>query len=324
MALEAGAHLDPSDQRDRNGVQWSLKSLKVVLREIRANTRPGLLGHQKEFEHHLQRFLERHQEYYQRRQLNAKLPTWTPNWALPLMSPHQSLLLLSEESRNAYRAAGRTRPQIRYDESSRAMIMSGILIDHVAHVPRSATGNGGDPLKTFWKAARLYAEPGQIGSPYGAYAESLEAFRRLLSLGRTPLSPLTLQLVILEAGSDDGHLLTSVTPAATATTEAMQDEVLSVYKAWVGDVGRQFFITRSGYYGAGPTAVETGDLVLIPFGGKVPLLLRSNGPVCYLVEECCKLHFACPDVWSRSSTRVLRDRGGESMFWCVSFIVAGD
>ncbi|SPQ19823.1 586d3058-78b9-433b-b0f1-b8c67c5ce706 [Thermothielavioides terrestris] len=56
----------------------------------------------------------------------------------------------------------------------------------------------------------------------------------------------------------------------------MLEEVFSIYESWVGDVGRQFFITRLGYNGAGPTTVETGDLVVIPFDGKVPLLLRAG------------------------------------------------
>ncbi|KAH6844716.1 dynactin p62 family-domain-containing protein [Chaetomium sp. MPI-CAGE-AT-0009] len=297
MVREAGVNLNPGryGQEEGSSVRWSLKFLNGLLNEVRNLCRGstdgkgrGLLGDRKEFELHLQRFLGCHREYCQRQQLNAKLPTWTPNWALPLLSPYRNLLLWSEESRDLYRAVGGTRPQVRYEQGNSAMMLSGVLVGHVAHVPRPAAQESeGDLIKAFWDYARVHSSAGQPGRPYGAFAKDIEAFRQLLSLGRTKLSLLTLQLAILEevghAGCQSG---TSDVLSTPTTDSAMREEVLSVYKAWVGDVGRQFFITSSGHYGAGPTTVETGDLVVIPFGGKVPLILRPNGPVFYLVEEC--------------------------------------
>jgi len=51
-------------------------------------------------------------------------------------------------------------------------------------------------------------------------------------------------------------------------------------------VNRTFFISKTGYMGVGPKAVEDGDSICVVLGCEVPLLLRKNGDQYLLVGEC--------------------------------------
>lgn len=234
------------------------------------------LSRVEKFESILQRFLANHRQSTLFRLLNASLPTWAPNWTLPLLSPRQNILL-HDGSRELYQSAGGTTPRVRFSEGNR-MTVEGILIDKVAHIPRAEMN---DPLQEYWDACSKNDAAPEI--PYGRIGR-LEAFRQLLSLGRNKLSSFALQCVLLKNESlEEGQVQEEV-----MTEDELKHEVLSVYKDWVGEANRQFFITSSGYYGAGPKSVKEGDLIVILFGSKVPFLFRQNNDDYYLIEECCK------------------------------------
>jgi hypothetical protein len=48
---------------------------------------------------------------------------------------------------------------------------------------------------------------------------------------------------------------------------------------------RRFFITDKGHIGMGPDSLQTGDIVCILYGGKVPFILRPESDHYLLVGE---------------------------------------
>lgn len=227
--------------------------------------------------------LVQHQLVSSNRMLNASLPTWTPNWTMPLLSPRQNLLLY-EGCREIYRASGHTKPKVFFDHTKERMTFEGFHVDDVVCVPRIEAQ---DPFKGYWEAATDYELSATV---YGDALDLLEAFRELLSLQRTNLSLFTLQHVILEGVEVKGSA--HIEPSASPTTERAAQEIQSVYSDWIGESNRQFFITTSGYFGAGPRQMKAGDLVVIPLGSRTPFLLRKHQDTFSLVEECCKYSMA--------------------------------
>jgi hypothetical protein len=111
-------------------------------------------------------------------------------------------------------------------------------------------------------------------------AEKLESFRRLLTLDRVDLSLFTLQAVILEEEPGSSQPPVSI--------EQIKAEIISTARNWVPETKRQPFITEKRYIGAGPTSLQEGDIIVVPLGSKVPVILRPKEDVFHLVEECCK------------------------------------
>jgi len=271
-------NIDSEHGRERDEPSFEvLSSLLASIRKYgQSQGSCEVLSHVEKFEIILQRFLANHRQSTLRRLLNASLPTWAPNWTLPLLTPRQNILL-QDGSRELYQSAGSTTPRVRFYEGNR-MIVEGILIDKVAHVPRAEAN---DPLQEYWDACSKNDVHPEI-----QYRRTgrLETFRQLLSLGRNKLSSFALQCILLKNDSlEEGQVQEEV-----MTEDELKHETCSVLKDWVGDANRQFFITSLGYYGAGPKSVREGDLIVILFGSKVPFLFRQNNADFYLIEECCK------------------------------------
>jgi len=51
-------------------------------------------------------------------------------------------------------------------------------------------------------------------------------------------------------------------------------------------LGRKFFLSKSGYMGFGPRALQKGDMIYILLGCDVPLVIRRVGKHYRLVGEC--------------------------------------
>jgi len=78
------------------------------------------------------------------------------------------------------------------------------------------------------------------------------------------------------------------------------DEVIEKLKAravggqweWIHAILNQscrrvaFFKTSRGWHGSASMAMETGDMVVILFGSRVPFVLRKHGSVYRLVSDC--------------------------------------
>jgi hypothetical protein len=252
--------------------KYSLEALSSSLAHMRkryhGGTSNAVLQHILDFTSTLRCFLYYHRKNILDRLVNACLPTWAANWTLPILSANQNILL-RDRSRDKYRAGGNTSPRVRFDDRRQKMFISALVVDKVEYLPQPARS---DPIKEYWRYCSQLRIPS--GCPYGSESDKMEAFCQLLSLGIKPLSQMTLRTAFLEELLDN--------------SQVSEDIISSIYQDWVGDVRRRLFITLSGYFGAGAATVRQDDLVVIPFGGKVPMIFRQIGDVYHLVEECCK------------------------------------
>ncbi|RYP42985.1 hypothetical protein DL770_011906 [Monosporascus sp. CRB-9-2] len=152
IAREIGAEGSRGGEHGVRSHVWSLEVLSSLLANIRDFDKKensfGTLARVKDFKAILQRFLKCHREITECRLLNASLPTWVPNWTLPLLSPLQNILL-HDGSRELYHAAGGTTPNVSVDEDGRVLTVEGVLVDKVAHVPQIDVD---DPLQDYWDA----------------------------------------------------------------------------------------------------------------------------------------------------------------------------
>ncbi|TVY82840.1 Heterokaryon incompatibility protein 6 OR allele [Lachnellula suecica] len=67
---------------------------------------------------------------------------------------------------------------------------------------------------------------------------------------------------------------------------------------------RQFFVTRSGYMGVGPKALQEGDMVCVIAGCNVPLLIRQEGDHHLLVGECFVWGLMDGEAWEGTNINV--------------------
>ncbi|KAK5659708.1 hypothetical protein OQA88_919 [Cercophora sp. LCS_1] len=170
------------------------------------------------------------------------------------------------------------------------MALGGLVLGTVAHIPRHPVGQR---LKRWRELCRdgktdsLQVLP----TPYGTSPEIREEeFRRLLCLGTGDEGggP-DIYTMNPHGGSFDDPVIRELEMVASPVLVQGKMFVAKLTKDWLADAGRQFFITDYGLYGAGPDSVAEGDVVIIPFGGKMPLLLRQCDVEprtnYYLVEE---------------------------------------
>ena len=76
---------------------------------------------------------------------------------------------------------------------------------------------------------------------------------------------------------------------------------------------RTFFISKSGYMGLVPTALEEGDMICVVPGCNVPLLIRKEGDHHLLVGECFVWGLMDGEAWEGKNVDSWKDKKFEEI-----------
>jgi hypothetical protein len=209
-----------------------------------------------------------------------KLPSWVPNWG----KGSQSAPLMLQENPSEYHTSRGCKGGCKYSENGQNLHIFGILFDRIAGVGRPLVEPGPDQniddvsIQSEWATIveRLKSYPGNETVDI-AYFRTLIANTDILArkandeYGAAFLSwyrwlhrakGIEIPEYLLESQLDQTEENTRATLFHTSLMRVCY--------------GRRFFLTRDGYMGIGPAAMELDDVVCIARGASVPLILREK------------------------------------------------
>jgi hypothetical protein len=141
-----------------------------------------------------------------------------------------------------------------------------------------------------------------VATPYPTRQHFMDLYSRLflcdepLNLEGTPYDPET---SILEGYKYIRYLQNHVEDIAAERRDGLDMITLAhndelgwryEYKMAEGVTGRKFCATSKTYLGWVPPTAETGDIVYVVFGAKVPFILRERGSSFYRLTGECYVH----------------------------------
>lgn len=183
------------------------------------------------------------------------LPSWTPDWRFP--NPLTEL-----GSGQLYHASGNRKAEAEFSDSGKQLSLFGIQADTIEKCGESRP-NGDLPPFAAWKSLAgansrdsTYSAGGSRKAAYWrtVFADQME-FKRLPA--EEPSLPLHFRGVSSER--QDREIEASIT-----------------YFTAPHCFGRNFFVTKRGYFGLGAPSIEPGDLVCVIPGGAVPFVLHET------------------------------------------------
>ena len=216
--------------------------------------------------------------------LDSELPSWIPSAA----QSKQGLFLCA--AIDCYKAAGSTRPRLRWTCDYKGMSAMGLLIDIVARVAVE------DRRDTLYESKLLAYATGQL---HGLRRrDTKERFWRTIiaNQGRSFDSTRS----TYPAPADFGRRYMISQTETEELPEAASEDILQWYRnygepfkasvdAFNNHQQSNFFTTSSGRFGLGQSGVAPGDMLCILFGGRVVYILRDFGAYQKLVG-CAYVH----------------------------------
>jgi len=201
-------------------------------------------------------------------------------------SDDSDYLFLAKKVAYRYQCSLATKPQVFFDYAKHIVSIQGISLDTLCAASASDPSKSEDPdgiscsTRDYWN---MWESVRPQIVPYGDKNDQALAFENafLAGLGSKWIKePAMTRAIMRRAGE----------AAAGPKTEALdaryfEDEPSSGNRAVLN---RQFFVTDGGYMGYGPKGLQTGDMVVVFLGARVPFVLRSCGNHYLLLGDCCK------------------------------------
>lgn len=244
--------------------------------------------------------------------ITTGLPSWTVDFIYPQALERMNIPIRIqywlEISRQPTRPWTRTFPQteaaVEYDAANASLTVTGLEFDSILLALPIVDAKTKDvPEVTSWRKLALTTT--SLTSRFVLKREERE-FRRQV------LAPLTTKTPYDRLASDEAayphsppaykqngirHILAGAIVSdwlyhdAHADYECIQDELEEddalpealdgYFDHLAGDFetsgqSTSFFVTRTGFVGVGPLCIRSGDNIILPFGSRYPMLLRSN------------------------------------------------
>jgi hypothetical protein len=245
----------------------------------------------------------------------TRFPTWIPDWTVP----KPPCLFESSHRGVVFNASWKPQPRVKRCENPSQIAVYGFRVETVNEV--SAARNTPEELWAYLNEVDKMVDRLEQGRlRYNDYAElkwkvpvagarrpritpdvdtdlhtSYKALRKVLDAEHTTISNISLPSTSLTASKSGivrkpSPLRTSITPPTLDPTASSSSQN---YKRALFEclTGWRFFMTKQGYVGIAPAAVQKGDLVTVFDGSAVPFLVRPNqgtdeSRVHRLVGEC--------------------------------------
>lgn len=219
-----------------------------------------------------------------------ELPSWVPDYSV-----WQRFSILGLPIRHSkYSAAANTVASIRWAPGSRCLAVDGLCQDRIEAVSTESLENsrmaqhfllqcldlsgpllqkGTISIDSIWRTligntgADIYPAPEKYRAHFQNYVSRLTARKRTFT----------------QRIADNADLSTLL----GVETKDHRNASSQIYQASVAYTApyRKFFTTAKGTIGLGPRSMRPGDLVCVLCGGKVPFILRKDGPGYTLVGE---------------------------------------
>jgi hypothetical protein len=225
------------------------------------------------------------------------MPSWVPDWRT-----FQSYIL--SEPTSSHQACGSKAPQLQVDPSSPILSIHGVKVDSVevcsdALKPKEFHINDQERVLAI---ERLWSEICEkkefnLGDKYPNGETCFFAYMQTLSSGCNAISWID-GLPYNEVPKEKwlAYGAAYVIKAAEKSPIVVSPEIHDLVTEEDSDrwsraangasSNRKFARTTEGYYVLGPRVMETGDVISVLFGGKVPFCLRPWGSHYLLVGEC--------------------------------------
>jgi hypothetical protein len=221
---------------------------------------------------------------------SSQFPSWIPDWTSPSYlrrnMEHLATYVSSSNKRlylkNTYSAGAHAQPRLRYDMKTDTLTMEGVLVDVISRV-----GDDPGPLD-FTPETRRYSRVRACLWSSDAIMDTLttyptgedlqEAQWRTLVANRTAEMtepPKEFAEPFLEAANFWREPNPSDRYSSGQELIAIDNRLrpfLEAFAAW----NKRFCSTEKGYIGLVLLRTQPGDLVFVPFGSAVPLILRRS------------------------------------------------
>ncbi|EHK46482.1 hypothetical protein TRIATDRAFT_218517 [Trichoderma atroviride IMI 206040] len=222
---------------------------------------------------------------------DLELPSWAPDWR------HLPIHILGSPT-VPHRASGDTKPDLTIDEASRVMRIRGVRVDVVERtswtiygtafqkIPSPAT-RGTTPFKPVSSSSASSPPQDHRKSAFFAFIQTLTNACTGIDRSR-PYSSIPSEEWLTSAAAYLRANSMSSSPSSPSSSRkpipvhaAIHDLSLTgdpfkwSHEAVLVTRYRRFAVTRRGYFVLGPDALQTGDVVVVLRGGKVPFLLRK-------------------------------------------------
>ena len=247
------------------------------------------------------------------------LPSWVSDWSYPLQQWPIWMPL-------TYNASGSSNPVLEFVDDLNILRVSGVIVDHISLL------DGNDPIRT--------SQEGPIDSTRGEMLNNIEstlskAIERKLLSNANMLNPdksdvLWRTLVTnghlfrrsqtqgpnTRAPEEFGRMFQVLRGRALVPADFMpkmplayrKEEYVKPFVESTQLEAQRFFVSRSGRIGLGPFEIREGDLVVVIFGGDMPLILRCHDSHHQLIGPAYVHGFLKGEIFKRMNKRQLRQR----------------
>lgn len=217
------------------------------------------------------------------------LPTWTPDWSIPLEIQKTS----GSRLRGQYKAARSTEARPVFSNDLRVLFLDGVVFDGIRTLSNVLLPSPGDYLESVpqWESIVQSAQPHPTGEDMatvfwhtliadnGVRGDESDKYHRDLYDAWENINERNIALVQKRKSN-----WTPLVEIQTLNMRAVEFHAAMVEVC----VGRRIFVTTQGYIGLGPADAREDDLICVLHGSPVPFLLRPSetGGEFELVGEC--------------------------------------
>jgi hypothetical protein len=234
-----------------------------------------------------------------------KLPSWVPDWSIPLQPSREARLQEIEEGKPS--ASGDLKAKIFKMEDPFKLSLQGVLVDEMETILHGELGDEMQPqsMKILIRnKSKITA--GEFKSLFDSVSwvlQQVSQVRGLSGIYRSSWEPIELAYICtISAGHiPQGYKYTEdesekMLPEYTSKRKPMEiedlyfqaDETIQrlMGEASIQTQGKRVVRTRTGYLALVPRAVQMGDKIAVLKGGPMPFLLRPSGAGFSLIGDC--------------------------------------
>ena len=225
--------------------------------------------------------------------LTPELPSWVPDWRIPGANDYLFHI-------NIYCASGTSKPSIQLSDDAKQLALRGLTLDIIS----SRSPETKDPLSANWieeqfgckkypdMMYRFTGEPIKDALIRTEWADETRQWKRFDANSLASLQMEIENFQRTHKGWDDYYEFFQF--ATALNSKGVIQMKLQPTVAVRGDRSLEFhnvtgsFLIRTekGMLGRVPPTVKSGDIVIVPLGGQVPIVLRPCRDKFTLVGEC--------------------------------------
>jgi len=234
-----------------------------------------------------------------------KLPSWVPDWSIPLQPSREARLQEIEEAKHS--ASGDLKAEIFKNEDPLKLSLQGLLVDEVETIIHGELEDQMHPqvMRILIRSGSKITA-GEFKSLFDSvswFLQQVAQVRGLNGIYRSTWEPIELAYICTVSAGHiaQGYKYTEdesekMLPEYTSIRQPMEiedmyfqaDETIQrlMGEASIQTQEKRVVRTRTGYLALVPRAVQKGDKIVVLKGGPVPFLLRPKGEEFSLLGDC--------------------------------------